>query len=76
MGDGTTWLFCHPLGRTGTTLSSVGSVDEIVEGETTIFSFRLEDMITYAVWSDQTGACWTWGADVSYYTSVGCLDTW
>lgn len=75
-GDGTTWLFCHPLGEAGGALATVGSVDEIVEGESTILSFRFEDVITYAVWSDRTGECWTWGHDPEYYAPAGCMDTW
>ena len=71
-GSGTTYLYCHPASSTGVALSTVTSLDDIVEGETTIFSSSLSSVITYAATSDSTGECWTWGHDTSYYTGAGC----
>ena len=71
--DGTVYLFCHPMSSSGVALSSVTSISAIDEGSTTIFSNSLEDVITYAAFSDSTGDCWTWGHDTSYYTADGCV---
>lgn len=71
-GSGTVYLYCHPLSSLGGALSSVSSVDQIVEGETTIFREAFEDVITYAVWSDITGDCWVWGHEWRYYAGLGC----
>ena len=43
------------------------SIDDIVEGSTTIFSSSLSSVITYAIW-DSNSNCYTWGHDTSYYT--------
>ena len=67
------YLYCHPLSTSGGSLATVSSLRDIVEGETTLFPHTMEEVITYAIWSDSTGDCWTWGHDTRYYESAGCL---
>lgn len=68
--DGVNFMGCHPASYNGVSLLSVGSTSELVWGETTLFSQDLEPVITYAAFSDFSGACVTWGADPDYYS--GC----
>ena len=78
--SGTLFLYCHPLSSTGGSFTSIyadvvagsrtlSSLDENTE---TLFDDSFEEGLTYGVWSDTSGDCWTWGADTSYYTGEGC----
>ncbi|MCB9780999.1 MAG: hypothetical protein H6742_20690 [Alphaproteobacteria bacterium] len=69
--DGSDYRYCHPMSPDGGTLINVSSVDEIVEGETTLFWRDLD--ITYMLRSVELDACWSWGADPAFYLdSMGC----
>ncbi len=65
-------LYCHPLSESGGAFSTGGSTSSLEEGSETLFDETLQDVITYAAWSDVTGRCWTWGHDVSYYADARC----
>ena len=68
---------CHPATATGTVLTSVhpdvggGGIPDIDDTHT-LFYGGLDANTTYAV-VDSTGACWTWGNDVSYYSSCTAM---
>jgi len=72
LSDGTVLLYCHPLSSSGGAFSSGGDPNDLDEDNETVFTSALENVITYAAWSDSSGECWTWGADTSYYTGEGC----
>ncbi len=74
LSTGEVLLYCHGLSSSGGALSSGGDPNALAEGSETVFTSALEDVITYAVWSDTSGECWTWGNDTSYYTGdAGCV---
>ncbi len=67
---------CHPMGATGGTLVKAEpyTPDDIVAGESTLFTDSLAANITYVLFEDSSDACWTWGEDVSYYAAFGCTE--
>ena len=74
-GSGDTLAYCHDAGDTGTTLTYGGDPAALAAG-TTVWSAPFQDQATYYVESDTEfggdGACWVWGADVTYYDGLGC----
>lgn len=74
--SGEYWIFCHPIESDAELwLNVVDSPELIVEGETTLMSFDMEEEnhIAYALWNNDTGECWTWGPQSWYYESfAGC----
>ena len=72
--DGSTLLYCHPVAGSSLTLLSASDFTTLDEDTQTAFWRSSANAITYAIWDDSTGACWTWGNDPSYYTiaSIGC----
>lgn len=73
---GTSWQLCHPVENDAEVwLAGVETPEEIVEGETTMMNSAMdeEDHVAYALWSEETGECYTWGAQSWYYESfAGC----
>jgi hypothetical protein len=64
---------CHSVPAAGTELSHVETLDEVVEGETTLLRAELVDGITWVVISaDDAAECWVGGHDPSYYDELGC----
>jgi hypothetical protein len=66
---------CHdsmPAG--GYSLASVHDPDAVVANETTLLLDSMADGITYLIYSNATGDCWTSGNDTSYYGDFGCTD--
>lgn len=74
--DGETWSLCHQMPPYGTSLTTVTSVDDLIEGETTLLSEEQEGTLTYYVISLSTGDCWVWGLDPAYYSGQGCVEIW
>lgn len=70
--SGTISLYCHPMSSTGVSLRTVAEIDQIVEGETTLLDLSRADHITYAAFTEDNRACWTWGSEPGYYDSAGC----
>lgn len=69
--DGTLYRYCHRLGPAGGILENVVSIDDLVEGETTLFWPGLD--ITYMLLSAEAGTCWTWGVEPRVYAdAMGC----
>lgn len=73
-GDGTVYAFCHPADSTGVALTDVSSVNDIVEGSTTVMGGISEEVTTFIVYSLSTGSCWVWGDTPAYYASESCTE--
>ena len=67
------YRLCHPLQSGTNTLLQVGSLEELVEGKTTLFSAVFEPYVTF-YFEDFSGACRVWGHEVSYYDGLGCVE--
>lgn len=65
---------CHHLLASGGSLEGVRNAEEVVAGESTLFSESLDDNLTYVLFEADGPACWTWGDDVSYYRAFGCVE--
>lgn len=83
LSDGTLLYFCHPLDTDGGAFVSIyddvvagsRSLSSLDEDTETLFSEDVDGRITYAIWSDSTGDCWTWGQDTSYYVDgADCVE--
>ena len=66
------YQYCHHINQTGGTLSTVMTIEEVVEGSTTLFSQGLEATITYVLFECSSNVCYSWGDDVGYYDGKGC----
>lgn len=63
---------CHPLAPDGGSLHLVNDYwVGVIPGYSIGYSASGLDHVTFALF-DFDGACWTWGADPSYYTAAGC----
>lgn len=68
---------CHSFTGNTAALTPVADPDDVVAGSTTLLSKDLayngdsSDRITYMLTLDG-GDCFTWGQDVTYYSSFGC----
>ena len=66
---------CHDdVKASGIELKTVTAPDEIVANRTTLFPDSLADEITYLLYSNDRGDCWTFGNDPSYYGDFGCYE--
>lgn len=74
-GSGVEYLLCHETSSTGIVLSAVDSVDEVIEGETTLMNYVSPEVTTYYLLSKAMGDCWVWGNDPMYYAGLGCTET-
>ena len=74
LSSGTVLLYCHPLSSSGGSFTGGGSATALDESSETVFDSTFSSVLTYAAWSDDSGDCWTWGADTSYYTGEGCIE--
>jgi hypothetical protein len=57
---------CHIMAARKQRLRTAASPDQVESGRTTLFDREDEPDMTYMV-TVQTGACWVWGHDPSYY---------
>lgn len=81
--DGSSADSTHPASATGLALTSVhpdcggGGIDDIKMGESTLFNESLDAGITYVLGAQDAGGaslgCWTWGHDVSYYSTCTAI---
>lgn len=71
MDDGG-YQLCHPLSRTGGTLTTVATPEEIVEGATTLLGMDMQDTVTYVLIEASGPPCYVWGDDPAYYAGLAC----
>ena len=64
--------FCHGGMVDGDSLSKASSVDDIVEGSTTLFHSGLGSGVTVYIESASGADCFISGDDPSYYSGLGC----
>lgn len=69
LGTGS-WNYCHPITGTTLHLDQVADIADIVEGQTTLFWTGMD--LTYFLEDANTGDCWVWGHDTTYYYGLGC----
>jgi hypothetical protein len=73
LGNGDVLLYCHDDLSDGDTLAYNGSPVDLDESRETVFSGdQFESRVTYYVYSNASGDCFTWGDDPSYYAGLGC----
>jgi hypothetical protein len=74
-GDFTGYDLCHyDVQPWGIQLDTVTSPDDVVMNRTTLLTDTTANAgtITYLLFGNSDGSCWTWGNDPSYYAELGC----
>lgn len=67
---GQTVQYCHDAVN-GENVYAKAAAPPEMDNTKTLFDTADEGLVTYMVTSE-TGACWVWGANPSYYDSFGC----
>lgn len=75
-GYGGAYYYCHPSSASGVTLSYGATVDNLVEGDTTVFPDNSYAATTaYSLWDASGENCLgAWGSDATYYD--GYCEEW
>ena len=68
------WDVCHALSSTGGRVVSVYPDIGAVQDGYTLFPDSLAPNITYVVIDGDSGDCYAWGDDPSYYSGEGCSE--
>jgi hypothetical protein len=70
--DGSTLSYCHEAPNGEARLAYGGDPLDLSAGTTVFTDSSFDGDVSYYLESFDGAACWTWGADPSYYDGLGC----